>query len=187
MVSSSIDDILQLRVKGSKVAIVCDGWTSLGRQYALFGLLGFFIDQSWKLRHALLDVQPHNTSSTQDTINGIVVKVISQLQLQQDIIAYTADNAKNFSASGVTRKLITNFGHRNISNAFQVPCMAHALQLVEGDFYQSFHITRARARAELSLLSGEEIPNEIKQPGDDSISSGVAKVTIYASTLNTMC
>ena len=68
----------------------------------MFGVIGFFITEIWFLRWVLLSVKLHNTSAHQATLNRITADIIKQLNLAEYILAYTADNAGNFSGDGVS-------------------------------------------------------------------------------------
>jgi len=150
---------------------------------AMFGVMGFFITETWSLRRVLLGVKSHNTSAHQATLNRITADIIEQSNLAEHILAYTADNAGNFSGDGVSAILQhSGRAQRSIESSFSLPCMAHSIQLVEGDFFRGLGIGRSPPKAVIL----DQIQNHSDDP-HESVATAINTVFIFSLLDLEMC
>lgn len=88
-------------------------------------ITGYFIDDDWQYREVLLGFKPAPGSHTGENLCAILLNVLQEHQIQDRILAITADNASNNDT------LFTAL-QQSVSDSvtlIRVPCLAHVIQL----------------------------------------------------------
>lgn len=88
-------------------------------------ITGYFIDEDWQYREVLLGFQPLSGTHSGENLSAILLGVLVQHQIQDRVLAITADNASN-------NNTLVNALQQSLSDTttiIRVPCLAHVIQL----------------------------------------------------------
>ncbi|EJP61509.1 transposase-like protein [Beauveria bassiana ARSEF 2860] len=116
-----------LRQSPSAVHIAFDGWTSRNR-HPLFGVVAFFLDQSFRPRKIVLGLPNLTDRHTGENIADSVRDIIEAFELGKEKIGYfTLDNASNNGKPMV--HLAQHFQWTNVMSR-RIRCFGHVIHLV---------------------------------------------------------
>jgi hypothetical protein len=117
-----------------KVSLALDCWTSPNR-LAFLAILAYFITDNWEYKEVLLAFHPLRGKHSGKSLARLVVQTLSEYNISSQLLALTADNAKN---NGRLRKEIEReLRRKGITwnhDAGTVRCMAHVIQLAVTQF-----------------------------------------------------
>jgi len=122
---NAIPDFLQNMT--SKFSLTCDIWSSI-KMESYIAITLHYIDSEWKLCHFVLDIFTITGSHTGIYIFEKISQLLSEMHLENKIIAITTDNGSNM-VSGC-KKLVEYFNPDNqITELTHFRCAAHVLNL----------------------------------------------------------
>ena len=111
----------------SKISLTCDIWSSI-KMESFIAITVHYIDSKWKLCHFVLDIFSFAGSHTGLSISEKILQLLSEMQLENKIIAITTDNGSNMVAG--CRRLVDHFNLNNtITGLTHYRCAAHILNL----------------------------------------------------------
>jgi hypothetical protein len=111
----------------SKFSLTCDIWSSI-KMESFIAITLHYIDSNWKLCHFVLDIFAITGSHTGTSIFEKISQLISEMHLENRVIAITTDNGSNI-VSGC-KKLVEHFNPDNkITELTHFRCAAHVLNL----------------------------------------------------------
>ncbi|CAB4428182.1 unnamed protein product [Rhizophagus irregularis] len=108
-----------------KVSLTCDIWSSI-KMESFIAITIHYIDSNWKLCHFILDIFSISGSHTGSFIFETISKLLSDMHLENKVIAITTDNGSNM-VSGC-KKLVEHYNPSNlITELTHYRCAAHVL------------------------------------------------------------
>lgn len=119
------------------ISVTCDIWTTPNLTFAFQGVIIHWIDNDWKLRHLLVDVQVC-ADKTGGTNGDHLLTRLKELGLADRFRVLTADSGPGVSQSFMRGWLGQEFGADKFKWSEEVrhlPCTSHALQRACGDFF----------------------------------------------------
>lgn len=136
-----IKEELSLIPEGTRPSLIVDGWSSPARKYSLFGIMLSFLDAEWRPHFVLVGLEMHNHRADGAYLEQLTARRVHDLQLKWPPLGVSADNGGHASAAGISTHLKRyDSGYQDM---YQIPCLAHVLQLAEGIFYTSFNVPAA--------------------------------------------
>lgn len=108
---------LRERLRGEKLALTTDGWSSLATE-SYVTVTAHFIDANWELRNVVLDTSELQAAHTATNVSKCIASILQDYNIEDSVLAITTDNALNY-INAVERHLCIP----------DIPCMAHTLNL----------------------------------------------------------
>lgn len=162
------EDLLEDMVPGSRLSIAYDAWTS-PNNHSFLAVVGYFVDQRWKLREVLLGFEPFLGAHTGRNMGDIVYDVLAKYGVQERVQAITTDNASNNStAMDYLRSFV-----RGTGRTYHIPCLAHVLQLSLG--------------AMLAVLKASPANENEEDVWDDELVGSVRDETGFTKVIEKVC
>jgi hypothetical protein len=140
------------------VSIAVDSWTPPGMKFSVLGIIAFYTDSNWKVRHICLDMHDVSEKSGKEAICTKIYTTLEQYQLQNRILSITGDNGSHISTDFITSMLESN----NITVKHSIPwirCFSHIINLVCQELFKIKNDTStASSRAPKGLENLIEAP-----------------------------
>lgn len=124
--------MLEKLPEGSGLSLSLDCWTSPFKQ-GFMAITGYFLDDDWEYREALLGFEPLQGSHTGSYLGSVVTSILEKHSLSDRGLSVTTDNATNNNTMMLTLQdelRSRGIGSNGIGDGiFCVLCLAHVIQL----------------------------------------------------------
>ncbi|KAJ5749520.1 hypothetical protein N7533_004858 [Penicillium manginii] len=124
--------IIDMLPEDSRLSLSLDCWTSPFQQ-GFMAITGYFLDNDWEYREALLGFKPLQGSHTGSNLSSVVIGILEKYKIADRVLSVTTDNATNNNTMmlSIQDELKSQgVGSDGLGNGiFRVPCLAHVIQL----------------------------------------------------------
>lgn len=91
---------------------------------------GYFIDQEWNYREALLGFEPLHGTHSGANLSDVLLGILHQYEIVDRVLTITTDNASNNNTlMGKIQESTQSLELNNHVPIIRVPCLAHVIQL----------------------------------------------------------
>ena len=161
-----------------KISLAVDAWTS-PNHIGFLNVKTYYICANWQVQKRLIGFEHIQKKHTGANFANIVLRILQNFNVQNRLLAITADNA----ATNHTMRTSLKDGLNNIkidwnAAADTIPCLAHIIQLVVKAFLTELDVKESNAALEEDFNAVPDVGTDI------SFANIILKIVTYLDNLS---